>query len=844
MIKVSNLNKFFYKGKKNENHVLKSVELEFEDTGLVCILGESGCGKTTLLNTIGGLDDFYSGEMDINGTEIKKYNLDVSEKVRNDNFGFVFQNYYLLKDYTVAYNIRLALNIYDISDKEKDERVDYVLEALDMLKYKKKLVSELSGGQQQRVSIARALVKSPKVILADEPTGNLDEENTIRTMSILKNISKDCLVIVVTHEKDIAKFFADRIIKIKDGEITKDKVNKHKKGYSRKDDNNIYLGDLELKKLEEKNVDLKLYFEKEDEEFTEEDSDNNSDNNTTDSDNNTENTDDKIKLKMAYYDGKLYIKNDSEIEVIMTTEESDVNLIDDKKPEFELEDTKNFDFSLKRLVSNRNGEFTFKEIKHLAQENMRITGKKYVFMLIIMLLNAILMTVGVANFMNTFLIDERNVVSRDSHYVTVEFESTGEKNEFEMGSRLNQFYTDMVKDGKYQEIYNYNKANLKLKYKGFAQIEKVDVYLPSCSYVSYGNIDQSNILYGRMPEDSSEIVIDSWLIYKFRNSASILSELLTSDKSFLNQTLVDDMTDKEFKIVGISNTEEPTIYMASSCINSLGTFTSDFTSTYYANKDSDNKFKNVNLKNDEIIITKDEYENDLNQKEKSINVINGEEFYNMEATNYKIVDVVDYKLGAKGIISDDNYQYLFKNNLQTSRKFIVYTDDTEKAIKYFKKMGSGYDKSFKLKAYVMNESQLEKHRKNMLPKVNFVTFLTLGIFIISIIMIYFTIKSNALTRSEELTVYRLIGISRLSILKTYMLEITLLTLTVSFPAVLITSIVLKFVASVPSLSLTLNFPWWAIFVLALIILVINNIISVIPVRNILTKPPAKLALKG
>ena len=197
MIKVNQLEKYFNKGKKNELHALKGVSVTFEDKGLVCILGESGSGKTTLLNAIGGLDTFQGGSMEIEGITLNKYDSKAVEKIRNDKYGYIFQNYYLLQDYTVAYNVKLALNTFDISEEEKDQRVEYVLQKLDIAKYKKKLVSQLSGGQQQRVSIARALVKSSKIILADEPTGNLDEENTLRTMSILRSIAKDCLVILV-----------------------------------------------------------------------------------------------------------------------------------------------------------------------------------------------------------------------------------------------------------------------------------------------------------------------------------------------------------------------------------------------------------------------------------------------------------------------------------------------------------------------------------------------------------------------------------------------------------------------------------------------------------------------
>ena len=222
MIRINNLDKYYNKGKKSEQCALNDVNLEFGNTGLVCILGESGSGKTTLLNAIGGLDDFSGGSIEINGTKLTGYSPKLTDAIRNEHFGYIFQNYYILKDYTVGYNVKLALNRYDLTEEEKNERVDYILDMLGILKYKKKVVSKLSGGQQQRVSIARALVKAPNIILADEPTGNLDEENTLKTMMILKNISKECLVIVVTHEKRIAKFFADRIIQVSDGKIVSD----------------------------------------------------------------------------------------------------------------------------------------------------------------------------------------------------------------------------------------------------------------------------------------------------------------------------------------------------------------------------------------------------------------------------------------------------------------------------------------------------------------------------------------------------------------------------------------------------------------------------------------------
>ena len=209
MIKVNQLEKYFNKGKKNELHALKGVSVTFEDKGLVCILGESGSGKTTLLNAIGGLDTFQGGSMEIEGITLNKYDSKAVEKIRNDKYGYIFQNYYLLQDYTVAYNVKLALNTFDISEEEKDQRVEYVLQKLDIAKYKKKLVSQLSGGQQQRVSIARALVKSSKIILADEPTGNVDNDIAAKLMKLFVELNKlGTTVVIATHSEKLISDFA------------------------------------------------------------------------------------------------------------------------------------------------------------------------------------------------------------------------------------------------------------------------------------------------------------------------------------------------------------------------------------------------------------------------------------------------------------------------------------------------------------------------------------------------------------------------------------------------------------------------------------------------------------
>lgn len=218
-IRVENIVKTFNRRSRNANKVLKGVSFELPDKGLVCIFGKSGSGKTTLLNIIGGLEKADSGKVYIDG----ECTSGKTDKIRNAKIGFIFQNYYLEKGYMIAEILRNQMIIAGFKDeKEIERRTEEALKLVDMERFKNKLGDALSGGQQQRVAIARAIVKGSDVILADEPTGNLDAENTMKVMDILKEISKTQLVVIVTHEVSLIKKYADSHIKIVDGELVED----------------------------------------------------------------------------------------------------------------------------------------------------------------------------------------------------------------------------------------------------------------------------------------------------------------------------------------------------------------------------------------------------------------------------------------------------------------------------------------------------------------------------------------------------------------------------------------------------------------------------------------------
>ena len=222
-----------------EIEVLKKVNISFRESEFVSILGASGSGKTTLLNIIGGLDKYSSGDMLLMGRSTKEFTDRDWDSYRNGTIGFVFQSYNLIGHLSVIENVKLALSISGESNKENDLKAKKALEDVGLGEHLHKKPNQLSGGQMQRVAIARALVTDPKIILADEPTGALDSKTSVQIMELIKEISKEKLVIMVTHNPELARKYSDRIVSVKDGEIIEDT-----KPYTEQEGNNGY----ELKK--------------------------------------------------------------------------------------------------------------------------------------------------------------------------------------------------------------------------------------------------------------------------------------------------------------------------------------------------------------------------------------------------------------------------------------------------------------------------------------------------------------------------------------------------------------------------------------------------------------------
>lgn len=221
MLQIENIVKVYKTGALVQT-ALKNVSLNLRDNEFVSILGPSGSGKTTLLNIIGGLDHYDEGDLKINGVSTKEYTDRDWDAYRNHSIGFVFQNYSLIPHLSILANVELALTIGGLSGSERRKKAEKALEEVGLADQMHKKPGQLSGGQMQRVAIARALVNDPDILLADEPTGALDTETSLQIMELLKRVAQKRLVVMVTHNPELAEKYSTRIIRLKDGEITGD----------------------------------------------------------------------------------------------------------------------------------------------------------------------------------------------------------------------------------------------------------------------------------------------------------------------------------------------------------------------------------------------------------------------------------------------------------------------------------------------------------------------------------------------------------------------------------------------------------------------------------------------
>ena len=807
MITIKNLNKYFNKGKKNEIHVINDTTLELPNSGLIALLGPSGCGKTTLLNVIGGLDNSNSGEIYINNKRITKICSHKKDEIRALNIGYIFQDYHLINDLSVYDNVAIVLKMIGIKDKnEIKKRVEYVLTKTGMYKYRKRLVTILSGGERQRVGIARAIAKNPDIIIADEPTGNLDSKNTIEVMNIIKSISKDKLVILVTHEKDIAKFYASRVIELSDGKVISDKDNSHNNSLDYRIENKIYLKDIENHK-EIKSGNLKIDY------YTE--------------------NDNKLNVRIVVKNGNIYIDTDSKNKLEVIDDDSSLELVNDNYKEISKDTYEKYKFDFNEIINN-NIKLKYSSIYNPI--TLLKTGfaklKSYSILKKILLVGFFIASMfilySISNIGGILNVKDEDFVTHNKAYLSL---NTGkiEKDKYLEYEKLENI--NYILPGNSDVVFN-------VKYDFYFQTYNVKDSLKG-SLTGINTISKEDLIYGVMPSNPYEIVVDKMAIDKmFDNRISKQVGIHEVQDIIGLIAVIHNMP--EFKIVGITDLKSPSIYVfEEQFINILSNTTVRNDDTFfgyyyesYSYVDAENKILDYKLVDDlklkkgrlpindyEVIVNYNRsYEYPLN-KDMDVKI------------NNKKLKVVGYYEGNLNVILSNNNTIKYQL-LDDSTSMIIYPKDKDSVVNYFK------DKSMNIEdIYSKDKAKYMDERKDYVKSSSLIAIIMLSI---SLIEIYLMIRSSFLSRIKEVGILRAIGLKKTDIYKMFLGEILAITLTASTLGIIVMSYILSGLVKLPIMGYNYLFNIYIILLSVIVVYVFNIVVGLLPVFMTIRKTPAQI----
>lgn len=790
MIKLVNVYKYFNKGKKSEVRAIDNTSIDLPEKGIVTLLGPSGCGKTTLLNSIGGLSKIDKGSIYVDNEKITKVSVNKIDKIRSLKIGYIFQNFNLLDDETVFDNVSLVLKINGLKDKEEiKRRVNFCLENLGIYRYRNRYAGMLSGGERQRVAIARAIVKDPEVIIADEPTGNLDSKNTIEVMNIIKSLSRDRLVILVTHEKELAKFYSDRIIEINDGNIVKDYINQDNHELDYKLDNKVYLKDIKNHEtIKGENVNIDYYVEDES----------------------------KLNLKIVVKNDNIYIESDKP-KKIENISNSNIELVDAHYEKINKRVYEEFSFDYSK-VKNDKFKSKYSSIYNIFSGTkrglMKILNYSFIKKLLLVgfFMSSMFIMYSVSSIMSTFNIKEKDFVNYNKNYVLLT-KNNMTKSEYGRISNMNNVNYVVPTDGM---------VTLNFKFGNYLQtsgiMETIKGNLASSSLVD-------KIISGTKIKNNNEIIIDKLVIDEFLSMSDAKNAGYLSYDSFVGESVY--LKDsQEYKIVGISDTSSPSIYASDSELiniieNSINDdYLMEETTSYkdYKRVDASLTSGNYPVNDYEVIVNENyKYEYPLN-KEMDTKIGN---------TKLKVVGYYKSSETSDFLVSENT----IKNKLIfNSDKFIISSKDKKSVINELK--------SEKYNVVDTYENSLSTYKKNVEDANKSKIMYSSVIVVISLIEIYLIVRSSFLSRVKEVGILRSIGIKRKDIYKMFMGEILSITLISSVPGLLFMSYVLYTLSKIEVLNIVIN-P--LVFMVSLLIIVFFNLIfGLLPVYRIVKKTPHEI----
>ena len=809
MVRLEKVNKYFNRRKKNEIHVINNTSLELENKGLVALLGPSGCGKTTLLNVIGGLDKVNKGRVYVNGQKITGRRTGKIDSIRNLNIGYIFQNYNLVDNMTVFDNVAIALKMVGVRDKKEiEEKVNYVLEKVGMYRYRNRYADMLSGGERQRVGIARAIVKNPAVVIADEPTGNLDSRNTLEVMNIIKAVSQDKLVILVTHEEELAEFYASRIIRIKDGQVVSDMVNNHAGDLDYRIENKIYLKDIrDHKRLRTANYNIDFYNE-----------------------NNGE-----VHLDIVVKNGNIYIQaknRNTRLEVI--DDNSGIEFIDDHYKQITKEESAEGNFDLEKL--SHKGKRKYKSILNpftLLKKGFRTVFEYNILKKILLagfFISAMFITYSVSNIYGVLNITDDEFIEVDKSYITV----VGKK--IDVGT-----YETYEKDDDFEYIMpGDSKISLSMVFDDYYQTKDSSADIEG-SLSASGKLEESDIVAGRLPENSREIVIDKMLLNKVIKEQWTKSAGYSVPEDFLDETVsIHNMRD--MTIVGIADRMSPCIYADQSMfINILANVRNseeNEVTDSAAYSETDNSAEDVidyKLKKSDIELKKgewpeDDYEVLVNEKNEEDMKI-GKEI--KQKVNGKKLTVVGYYSNAYDsdymLVNNDTVKY---NLINHSQNITVCPVDKAEAMQAFKDAQINVRDTYA-------ESR-KKYKDDIWSSVISSLILAGVMLVISFIEIFLIIRASFLSRVKEVGVYRAIGVKKGDIYKMFMGEILAVTTIASMPGFAFMAYILSKLSQMQWFEDMFYMDSMVLALCAVLIYGFNILFGLLPVFRTIRKTPAAI----
>ena len=804
MIRLEHVNKYFNKGKKNEIHVINDLNLKLNNNGLVCLLGPSGCGKTTILNAVGGLDKVRNGKIYIDDERITKRSIKKIDKIRNLKIGYIFQDYKLIDSLSVFDNVALVLKMIGIKDKDEiKKRVDYVLETLNIYRYRYRLASMLSGGERQRVAIARAIVKDPDIILADEPTGNLDSKNTLEIMNIIKCISKKRLVILVTHEVNLAKFYADRIIELEDGKVIKDYENETKDFLDYRLENNIYLKDIKYHNdFNDKLNKISVY----------------NDNNNLD-------------ITLVVKNGNIYIKSNSNEKIEVIDGNSNVNLIDDHYKKIDYDEVSKYEFNFDKVINN-NYKKKYSSIYNL--KSMITSGFKKIsnyspikkFLLLGYMAASMFILFSIARMASAFVINDEDFVKSNNNYVSVAVGKIDEKK-----------YNDILSvPGIKYAVIGDSLVGFKITYNTLLQNYDVsDLLVGSISGLSL--ISDKDLIYGEMPKNDYEAVVDimsAKTLFDSENHAK--SAGLLSEKDLIGMNISVDNV-KDFKIVGITDLKSPSIYIKENLIVDVVNNTSYQSSSddyYFPVADKDSNYANYEtydytLKNGRV--PSGDYEVLVNYDLKDLYELNKNIDTKINGKKLKVVGYYVTKNNDNSILIVNSKMItytLFDNNSTMT----LATDNKDELVS--KLQEKDYNA---INSYDKNRNDYIKENK---ASVNSIIVFTSVILAISLIEIYLIIRSSFLSRIKEVGIYRAIGVKKSDIYKMFASEIMAINLTATLGGIILMGAILYNVSKMKVLGSMVVLNGTTVGLALLISFGFNLIMGLIPVYRVVRKRPSEI----